>query len=117
MEKHYTEDEVAEVKTNPRHPSLRIHSIARGRDHLPKQGPLNIKKHEPEIEEMVTRQAAIERLSHNGWPIGVTAWVNSCPTCGAVSEYRAIANHNYRFTIHGPEAESTVCADCADKGK
>ena len=72
------------------------------------------KKHVDQIKEALSHQARIEQLAHGGWDIEIQAWVNICPDCDRVTEYRAMPSHFYRFGVHGPVQESNSCTDCID---
>jgi hypothetical protein len=72
-------------------------------------------KDKGKIDEILVHQARIEQLNHGGWPIEVQAWANVCPDCDTVTEYRAVPSHFYRFSYHGPVAESVRCTDCREK--
>jgi len=83
--------------------------------HEIKKSGLKGKQHNAEIEEALYYQAKIAQLDHEGWPIEVQAWVNVCPDCDSVTEYRAAPSHKMKFSVHGPVAESGSCTDCIEE--
>ncbi len=69
------------------------------------------------IMEALKHQARVVQVTeHEGWDIEVQAWVNVCPECNIVTEYRAMPSSKMQPFHHGP-IESAPCTDCKQKAR